>query len=104
MNHLDRIRQIVAGSGAPRLATASIQTVTDPGGVVASHDVLGLLEGTLEASADGSCFLTRRKYEPGQPYGTKRIGAYPEPSFDAFDVLTGGTGHRVPSERLCRAI
>ena len=95
MTRVDRLRQIVAGSGQGSVEVAFLQPARDPDGADSHRDVFDLLGGAVESGPDGPCFVIRRTYAPEYTYGSQPLGEYPAQSSDALDVLAGSRGHSV---------
>ena len=102
MTRLDRVREIIGGSGRggrttnPRGAPPPAPTLTPrpeaAGSDSASDSDIDVLGGTLEPGPDGPTFTVRRTYPAADLYGRRPLGEYPPPSVDALDILAAGGG------------
>ena len=94
MTRLDRLRSIIAGSGAGGAPVERVDggSAYPPVSTAPVADAVDVLGGRLESGPDGPSFTVRRTYAASDLYGRRPLGMYPSPSAAALSVLAARHG------------
>ena len=89
MTRLDRLREIVTGSGVPASPPVWPAPAAESAPHAPSGDALDRLGGAREPGPHGSSFVVRRTYEAPELYGRRPLREYPQHTVAALDVVGG---------------